>query len=84
MQGRLRKNADFWFNELEPSSFVSEIVSVGYRLLFMRLPSPRYQPNHKSALENATFVDDAIQELVKGIVWCSVRHVQLCAALCLW
>ena len=32
----------------------------------MRLPDPRYQCNHKSALENAVFVADAIQELVTG------------------
>ena len=44
----------------------AEIVSVGYHLPFMRLPGPRCQPNHRSALENATFVDDAIQELVTG------------------
>ena len=65
VQGRLRKNVDFWLNEFEPSTFVAEIVSVGYRLPFMRLPwDPRCQPNHKSVLENAAFVDDAIQELV--------------------
>ena len=53
VQGRLRKNVGFWLSELEPSSSVSEIVSVGYRLPFMRLPSPRCHPNHLSVLENA-------------------------------
>ena len=60
-------------------SFVAEIVSVGYRLPFMRLPDPRCQPNHKSALENAAFVDDAIQELVTGhcVVQC-----EACSIVC--
>ncbi len=82
VQGRLRKNMDFWLNELEPSSFVAEIVSVGYCLPFMRLPDPRYQWNHKSALENAVFVADAIQELVTGhcVVKCD-RCLIVCSPL---
>ena len=78
----MRKNVDFWLNELEPSTFVAEIVSVGYRLPFMRLPDPRCQPNHKSVLENAAFVDDAIQELVTGhcVVQCEACPI-VCSPL---
>ena len=46
----------------------SWMSALGFRncLPFMRLPDPRYQCNHKSALENAFFVADAIQELATG------------------
>ena len=64
MQGRLRENADFWLKELEPSSFVAEIVTKGYRLPFIKLPSPQCHPNHRSAVENAAFVESEVKELV--------------------
>ena len=30
VQGRLKSHAKFWLDELDPSSFVKEIVSQGY------------------------------------------------------
>ena len=79
VQGRLRENADFWLSELQPSSFVSEIVTVGYRLPFIRPPDPIFQLNHKSARENAAFVNATIKELVAGR--CVVRCEQ-CPIVC--
>ena len=63
VQGRLRENADFWLKELEPSSFVADIVTKGYHLPFIKLPSPQCQPNHRSAVENVAF-ESAVTELV--------------------
>ena len=66
VQGRLKQHEDFWLHELEPSSFVAGIISEGYRLPFLRLPDPLFQLNHRSAMENALFVSNAIDELVAG------------------
>ena len=73
VQGRLRELAEFWFNELQPTDFVADIVTKGYRLPFMRMPDPVCQMNLKSALENASFVTAAIEELVlaRCVVECS-------------
>ena len=64
VQGRLKSHAKFWLDELDPSSFVKEIVSQGYRIPFIRLPDPVCYRNHRSAIEHADFVQEAIQELV--------------------
>ena len=45
VQGRLKKNSEFWLNELEPSSFVAGIVTDGYRLPFIRMPDPLHHLN---------------------------------------
>ena len=66
VQGRLKQHEKFWLNELEPSSFVEGIITGGYRLPFLRLPDAVFQLNHRSALQNASFVHDAIDELVSG------------------
>ena len=66
VQGRLKEHEKFWLDELEPSSFVAGIISEGYRLPFLRLPDPLCQLNHRSALESASFVMHAIDELVLG------------------
>ena len=42
------------------------IISEGYRLPLLRLPDPLCQLNHRSALESASFVTHAIDELVLG------------------
>lgn len=39
---------------------------VSYQLPIMRLPDPICQLNHKSALENAAFVNATTEELVAG------------------
>lgn len=66
VQGRLQEHSDFWLNELESSSFVQTIVTQGYTLPFTRLPDPVFLLNHNSALDNASFVHTAIEELVAG------------------
>ena len=43
VQGRLREHAEFWLYELQPTAFVSDIVTKGYRLPFMRMPDPLCQ-----------------------------------------
>ena len=64
VQGRLKKCIKFWEEELEASEFVLGIIRSGYRLLFIRLPPPVCMQNHRSALDNASFVSDSIRELL--------------------
>ena len=73
VQGRLRENAEFWLNELESSSFITGIITDGYRLPFLRMPDPLHHLNHKSALDNAAFVTASIDELVAArcVVGCT-------------
>ena len=79
VQGRLKTHSAFWLEELEPSSFVKEIVTQGYRIPFIQLPDPVCYRNHRSALDHADFVEEAIQELValSCVVQCSE-----CPAVC--
>lgn len=39
IQGCLKKISEFWLNELEPSSFIVGIITDGYQLPFIRMPS---------------------------------------------
>lgn len=57
----MKQHKNFWLNELKPSSFV---ITEGYHLPCSRLPDLLFQQDHRSALENASFVGDAIDELV--------------------
>lgn len=79
VQGRLKANSEFWTNTLNASDFVQGIVKSGYRLPFLQYPIPMCMRNHKSALENAEFVQSAIEDLPVSL---NVKSVQLCAAHC--
>ena len=79
VQGRLRTHSQFWLEELEPSSFIKEIVTQGYRIPFIRLPDPVCYKNHRSALEHADFVEGAIKELV---TLSCVAQCSECPAVC--
>ena len=79
VQGRLKTHSIFWLGELEPSSFVKESVTQGYRIPFIWLPDPAYYQNHKSALDHADFVKEAIQELVA--LSCVVQCPAVCSPL---
>ena len=83
VQGHLKKHENFWLNKLEPSSFVSSIITDDYRLPFLRLPDPLVQLNHRSALENATFVGGAIDEFVSGrcVIECDYQYPIVCSPL---
>ena len=79
VQGRLRSHSDYWLQELEPSSFVKEVITQGYRIPFVRLPDPVFYRNHNSALEHKEFVEKAIQELVAT---CCVEQCSQFSAVC--
>ena len=64
VQGHLCEHAEFWLYELEPMAFAADIVTKGYCLPFMRMPDPLCQLNNRSAIDNASFVTAAIEDLV--------------------
>lgn len=66
VQGRLRKYSRFWTDELEASQYVCDIVTSGYRLPFLAFPPAVCAKNSKSAIEHASFVAEAIQELLEA------------------
>ena len=66
VQGRLRKHASFWLNDLDASSFVKGIILHGYRLPFVALPWPVFKFNHRSALQHEQFVSSAIGDLLEA------------------
>ena len=81
VQGRLKSHAAFWLEELDPSEFVANIVTSGYRLLFIALPDPIFQKNHRSAFENFSFVSATIEELVGArLIECAVQP-RVCSPL---
>ena len=64
VQGKIKAHKKFWVKELQASSFVSRIVTEGYVLPFVSLPSPVYFNNHKSAHKESEFVEQSIMELI--------------------
>ena len=66
VQGRLRKHASFWLNDLDASDFIKGIILHGYRLPFVVLPWPVFKFNHRSALQHEHFVSSSIEELLEA------------------
>ena len=64
VQGRLRNCSKFWVDEIKAPQFIIDVINTGYRLPFLAFPPAVCARNHKSAFEHATFVSEAIQELV--------------------
>ena len=56
VQGRLHEHVDLCLNELHASSFVKDIVTRGYTLLFLNLQWPVFKLNRCSTLEHQDFV----------------------------
>ena len=64
VKGRLKDNFNFWANELQATRPVLDIVQHGYYLPLLKIPDSYSSPNHKSAILNESFVDEAITELL--------------------
>ena len=79
VQGNVRKHSDFWLKQLEPSSFVRNIVLHGYRLPFLSLPAPIVRNNHNSALVEEGFVESEIERLLEAS--CIVES-HVCPTVC--
>jgi len=64
VKGSLRKNIDYWENEIKANNAILEIVKNGYKIPLLETPNQFYSKNNKSALENKKFVTDSISEMI--------------------
>ena len=60
MQGRLSKAYTFWKDTLHAPALVLDWIRTGYKLPLLCVPTPY---SHRSALQHAGFVSEAIREL---------------------
>lgn len=65
MKGRLKAHVDFW-QELGSSEFILNTIGQGYRLPFISVPPKAMFKNNRSAIENSSFVKQAIDELLSS------------------
>ena len=65
LKGRLKAKLDYW-HTIGANSFVIDTIKCGYRIPFISTPCKALFPNNKSALDNASFVESAISELVSN------------------
>ena len=59
----LKNHLSFWENNLQPSSFVYNVLQHGYILPFNSIPPPIEVKNNKSSLRHKDFVGEALEEL---------------------
>lgn len=65
VKGRTQKHIDYWKN-IGANQFVIDTISNGYVIPFLVPPTNMYMKNNHSAILNATFVDEAISDLVES------------------
>ena len=65
VKGRLKSAIDYWRDTLSAPKEVLDIISDGYIIKFVEPPKEMYLNNNQSALKNADFVKEAIEELIK-------------------
>lgn len=64
VQGRVASCKQWWFNNLQLSSFVSGVLRIDYCIPFVTVPPSCFIKNNKSALNHDSFVINAISELL--------------------
>ena len=66
MRGRLALCYDEWI-KLGASGFVLSVVRDGYKIPFVALPPPKVSSNNTSALNDPSFVSEAISDLLRTV-----------------
>ena len=66
VQGQLLANIKFWEQVLEAPPQIIDCIKEGYKLPLLSLPEPYRKPNHKSALQNKEFVNQAVSDLINN------------------
>jgi hypothetical protein len=62
VNGRLAKHIKFW-EQIGANNFVLETLKKGYVIPFLENPVKMFKKNNRSAMKNAEFVDQAVNEL---------------------
>ena len=63
VKGRLRGALNFW-NDIHAPQFILDVIEYGYKLPLLQIPPPFTARNNSSALEQPTFVESAINDLI--------------------
>ena len=63
VRGRLKLCIPFW-HSLGTSQFILNVISQGYKIPFLKLPTPFFKANNALALSNSLFVSKAVNELL--------------------
>ena len=71
VQGRLRLHIAFWQDVLQAPPPILDCIENGYRLPLKFIPPFQCQPNHNSTVVHQSFVEDAVENVVKN--WCALR-----------
>lgn len=80
MRGRLKEKSDFW-KKITVNGLVRSWIMLGFTLMWLKTtgpPTPVFFYNHSSALEHASFVDGAIEELLATGAARAVEHQPRC------
>ena len=64
VKGRLRRALHEW-KLIDAPKFIIEVIEFGYKLPFIHIPPPKVLKNNRSALMEVSFVEEAIQDLLK-------------------
>ena len=73
VKGSLKSKFSFW-KEIGANKFVLDTIQNGYSLPFDKLPHSNYLENNKSALQNDSFVKEAITDLLQSGSVIEVDH----------
>ena len=65
VKGRLKENLNFWIS-IKSNDFVLGVISQGYKLPLKEIPSKVILKNNRSSLDNDSFVQEAIGDLLKS------------------
>ena len=63
VKGRLAKHITFW-EQIGANNFVLETLKKGYVIPFFENPVKMFKKNNRSAMKNAEFVDQAVNEFI--------------------
>jgi hypothetical protein len=63
VKGRLAKHIKFW-EQIGANNFVLETLKKGYVIPFLENPVKMFKKNNRSAMKNAEFVDQAVNEFI--------------------
>lgn len=68
VKNRLKQHIQFW-RDIGANQFILDSIEFGYKIPFYSLPESEILKNNKSARENATFIVQAISDLLdKGLI----------------
>jgi hypothetical protein len=68
VKGSLKKHSEWWHLNIK-NPYILGVIDEGYKLPLIEIPEPIILKNNKSALENASFVDEELTRLlISGVV----------------